>query len=262
MTSARRLLLVVAHPDDETFGSGSLLAHAAARGVETVVCCATRGERGEPAPGSGIERHELPAARERELLAAASLLGVSRVEILGLGDSGMDGPPPPGALAATPLDDVTAAVAELIDDVRPEVVVTLDGTDGHRDHIHIRDATLRAVERTSVKPRVYLQCLARSLMDRWVEALRDRDPAAAYLAVGQLGTPDHEITTVLDTAAYEHVRRQAIALHGSQVPPFAVMAPELAREFLTVDRLRRARPPWDGGPLETDIFPTALEAIR
>ena len=121
---------------------------------------------------------------------------------------------------------------------------------------------MRAVEHTSVTPRVYLQCLARSLMDRWVQALRERVPDAAHLTVGQLGTPDREITTVLDTTAYEHVRRQAIALHRSQVPPFAVMAPELAREFLTVDRLRRARPPWDGGPLETDVFPPAVEAIR
>ena len=53
-----RLLVTVAHPDDETFGCGSLLAHASARGIETVVACATRGELGEIAPGIDAERRD------------------------------------------------------------------------------------------------------------------------------------------------------------------------------------------------------------
>ena len=50
-----RLMVVVAHPDDETFGTGSVLLHAAAAGMETTVVCATRGEAGEITPGSGVE---------------------------------------------------------------------------------------------------------------------------------------------------------------------------------------------------------------
>ena len=55
----QRLMVVVAHPDDESFGCGSTLLHAAAAGARTAVVCATRGEAGEPAPGSGIARAEL-----------------------------------------------------------------------------------------------------------------------------------------------------------------------------------------------------------
>ena len=82
-----RMLVVVAHPDDESFGCGSILAHAAVGGVDTIVCCATRGEAGSPIPMSGGPR--LAAVRERELRAAADLLDVGRVVVLDYEDSGM-----------------------------------------------------------------------------------------------------------------------------------------------------------------------------
>ena len=63
-----RLLVVVAHPDDESFGCGSLLAHAAAVGYETSVLCATRGEAGE----SRIDTADLAAHREAELQGRGS----------------------------------------------------------------------------------------------------------------------------------------------------------------------------------------------
>jgi LmbE family N-acetylglucosaminyl deacetylase len=58
-----RLLVAVAHPDDETFGCGSVLLRAADLGATTFVCCATRGELGEPAPGSGVTQDRLGAVR-------------------------------------------------------------------------------------------------------------------------------------------------------------------------------------------------------
>jgi LmbE family N-acetylglucosaminyl deacetylase len=250
-----RLLVVVAHPDDETFGCGSVLALAAERGVQTVVACATRGEAGEPAPGCGIDPADLAHAREAELRRAADLLGVSRVQLFDWTDSGMAGDPPAGSLAAAPLDDVADAIAALIEDVRPDVVLTLDASDGHRDHAHVRDATLAAVDRSASRPpQVYLQCLARSLMDRWITELRARHPGSDHLALGQLGTPDDEITTVVDTARHEELRWRAIRAHASQASPFEVMPPDLQRQFLAVDRLRRVRPPWMGGPLEQELF--------
>ncbi len=86
-----RLLIVVAHPDDESFGCGSVLAHAAANRHDTVVVCATLGEAGE----SRIETDDLAALRESELRAAAAVLGVGLVRVLGHVDSGMSGEPPP-----------------------------------------------------------------------------------------------------------------------------------------------------------------------
>ena len=249
------MLVVVAHPDDETFLSGSLLALAAERGVRTVVACATRGEAGTPREGSGITVEGLAAAREAELRAAAALLGVARVELFSWRDSGMDGETQPGTLVATPLDEVAVPVVELIDAEQPDVIVTLDGSDGHRDHLHIRDATLIASRRASWKPpRVYLQCLSQVLMRRWVEALHSKQPESGHLVLSDLGTPDELITTVFDSASVLELRERAIVLHASQLSPYDVMPPGLRRDFLTVERLRRIVPNWGGGPVETDIF--------
>jgi len=241
-----RLLVTVAHPDDETFGCGSLLAHASSRGIETVVACATRGELGEIAPGVDAEPATLGDVREAELRAAARELGVARVELLGFGDSGMVGELPPGSLAAADVEDVAATVVALIDDVRPDMVVTLDGSDGHRDHAAIRDGTLAALRQSTWRPaRTYLWCLPRTLLQRYTGS----DVA--------IGTPDDDITTVIDTTELLDRRWRAIRMHASQAPPFDAMPPELWREFLGSERLRRIDPPWPGGPVETDPFADA-----
>ena len=253
--SDERLLVVVAHPDDETFGCGSFLAHAAGRGVDVTVACATRGEAGEPAEASGIAVGDLPEVREAELRAAADLLGVGRVELFDWIDSGMEGEPADGTLCAASIDDVAAAIIPLIDEIEPTVVLTLDASDGHRDHVHVRDATLEAVDRAAWRtPRTYLHCLPQALMREWAEIIRADAPDSAYLAVRELGTPTEDVTTVIDTADLLSVREEAIALHRSQTSPYEVMPPDLREAFLTAERLRRVRPPWDGGEPETAVF--------
>jgi len=253
-----RLLVVVAHPDDETFGCGSVLLHAAARGAVTAVCCATRGEAGEPAPGSGVTVERLAAVRDAELRAAARALGVSRVVLLDHRDSAMDGEPASGALVAAPLQAVAADITGVIDDLRPHVVVTLDAADGHRDHAHVRDATLLAVTRSSWPvPRVYLQCLARSLLRRWADHMATVQPDSPYLDVDGLGlgTPDEQITTVIDSTAHLPARLAAISEHRSQTSPFAALPDDVSHDFLAVDRLRRVLPPWPGGAVEHEMLP-------
>ena len=221
-----KLLVTVAHPDDEAFGCGSVLAHAKARGVTAVVACATRGELGEPAPGSGVDASRLGEVREAELRAACELLGVERVEVLGWRDSGVDGEPAPGSLAAAPAAEVEAAVADVLDAERPDVVVTLDASDGHRDHAVVRDATLAAVRRAPVPAaRTYLWCLPASLL-------------VPFTGDASLGTPDELITTVVDVAEHLDLRWRAMRAHASQVPPYDAMDPELQHAFLATDRLR------------------------
>ncbi len=254
-TTQDRLLVVVAHPDDETFGCGSLLAHAAACGVPTTVACATRGEAGSPTPGRGLDDADMAVVREAELREAAALMGVERVELFDWVDSGMDGTPASGTLVAAPIEEVVARIASLIDDVKPTVVVTLDASDGHRDHARIRDATLVAATSGSWRSdRVYLHCLPQQLMRKWVEALVEQHPESEHLGLGELGTPEDQITTVIDSTRYLAVREQAIALHRSQTSPYEVMSAELRREFLTTERFRRVNPEWNGGPIETEIF--------
>ena len=240
---APRLLVVVAHPDDEAFGCGSVLAHATRSGVRSTVVCATRGELGEPAPGSGLTGADLPAARERELRRACALLGVRHVEVLGYRDSGVDGDPAPGSLAAADPAELRERVVAVLDDVRPDVVVTLDASDGHRDHAAVRDATRAAYDVARHRPEsLYLFCLGRAAMTR-------------FTGVDSLGTPDDDITTLVDVSDLLDLRWAAIRAHGSQVPPFDAMDTALQSEFLAVDRLLRLQPPWPGGPVETDWTP-------
>jgi N-acetyl-1-D-myo-inositol-2-amino-2-deoxy-alpha-D-glucopyranoside deacetylase len=231
-----RWLVVVAHPDDESFGCGSVLAAASAAGDETVVLCATRGEAGE----SRIRTDDLAALREGELHEAARILGVGSVMLLGHGDSDLSGEPAPGALVAVPTAVLVDEVRAVIDDVRPDVVVTIDASDGHRDHACIRDATLAAVDATEQPPSAtYLWCLARSSMAKWVQYVQGHE---AYLAMAdQLGTPDDEITTVVDVRAHVATRWAAIRAHASQVSPYEDLPEDLQLEFLGFDRLRLVR---------------------
>ena len=250
-----RLLVVVAHPDDETFGCGSLLAYATERSVPATVACATRGEAGSPTPGRGLDDADMAVVREGELRAAAEHLGVERVELFDWTDSGMEGEPSATALIAAPLAAVADQIVALIDGVQPTVVVTLDASDGHRDHAHIRDAVLSAVDDAAWRAdRVYLHCLPQQLMRKWVDALTEQKPDSQHLALGDLGTPADKITTVIDTSDLLQRREEAIALHRSQTSPYEVMPADLRREFLTAERLQRVRPAWDGGPVETGIF--------
>jgi LmbE family N-acetylglucosaminyl deacetylase len=233
-----RLLAVVAHPDDESFGCGSVLAHVAGLGWETAVLCATRGESGE----SRVPAPDLAALREAELREAATILGVREVRLLDHADSGMDGEPAPGTLAAASPELVADQVRAVIDELAPEVVVTLDASDGHRDHAAIRDAALAAVDGAARPPAAtYLWCLARSSMQRWADHMRSIGSGAAYTAMDELGTPDQDITTVIDVSAHLDRRWQAIRAHTSQASPYDELPPELQREFLATERLRLVR---------------------
>lgn len=238
------LLVVVAHPDDESFGCGSVLLHAAAMGFDTAVLCATRGDSGE----SRLDTDDLGTIREAELRQAARMLGVGDVRLLEYGDSGMSGGPAPLTLAAAPLEDVTEAVREVIDDLRPRIVVTLDASDGHRDHVVMREATLAAVDTSAHPPQAtYLSCLARSLMVRWAERMRATGGGDAYLALASLGTPDEEITTTVDVVEHLPKRWEAIRLHESQASPYDDLPEDLQRDFLGADQLQLVR--------GSDIYP-------
>jgi LmbE family N-acetylglucosaminyl deacetylase len=230
-----RLQVVVAHPDDETFGCGSLLLQAAQAGAVTAVACATRGEAGEVRSGVAIPDGGLGALREEELRDAADLLGVRRVDVLGFRDSGMEGEPHPESLVAVDEPRVRSAVEDVVDAFRPNALVTLDASDGHRDHVRMRDVTV-AVAADRGLP-VYLSCLPRSTMRRWAEHVAALDPELAYLRLGELGTPDDEISVVLDTSVHLEQRWRAIRTHRSQSSPFDGLPDDLARAFLTSEHL-------------------------
>lgn len=254
-----RLQVVVAHPDDETFGCGGLLLHARAVGFDTFVTCATRGEAGEDHDGrSGTELGEVRAA---ELRQAADVLGVSAVELLDFADSGMAGPASDRSLVGADLGEVVAAVAESMRRVRPDAVLTLDASDGHRDHERIRAATLLAAAEVGVAT-VHLSCLPASLMREWVERMRAEQPDKEHVRDADepaLGTPDAEISTLVDVR--EHRARLALAMaeHASQDSPYEDLPADLRDAFLDTARARRITPTWDGTTLEHSLLPPTRE---
>ena len=145
----RVLLAVMAHPDDETFGTGGTLAYYASIGVEVHVVCATRGEAGDVDADMMRGFASEAELREDELKNAAKALGLSGVHLLNYRDSGMSGSidnSHPRALAAQDLDEVAAEVAHYIRLLKPQVVITFDPIGGylHPDHIAIHKAATRA----------------------------------------------------------------------------------------------------------------------
>lgn len=145
----QKLLVVMAHPDDESFGMGGTLALYAKRGVETYYVCATRGEAGtvEEKYLSGFKN--TAELRTDELMRAAKHLGLKDVFFLGYRDSGMLGMEDNQHLNAQinhPIEEVAGRVVKYIREIKPDVVVTFDPIGGykHPDHIHIHKATVFA----------------------------------------------------------------------------------------------------------------------
>jgi LmbE family N-acetylglucosaminyl deacetylase len=234
----QHLVAVVAHPDDETFGCGSLLAAAAAAGARVAVVCATRGEEGEFRPDHSTGHLPLAAVRERELRDAAEVLGVHEVVVLDHRDSGFAGDLPPRALVGVDLDTLADELAGVLAGLAPDVLVTLDGCDGHRDHVHLRDAVGRAAVALDPVPRVVHSSLSRRLMGRWLAEVASVSPDRAYLALDPetLGRSDDELTPI-DTSGVLAVREAAIACHRSQASPYDGLSPDLRRAFLATDHV-------------------------
>lgn len=167
-----RVLLVHAHPDDETLATGVLIADLAARGAQIGVLTATRGEQGEIVDGvlpEQISSEALSEVRDAELRGALDALGVQWHAYLGTpparaaglagrryADSGMEWVHPglagpardvgPDALTQAPLREVAADIAATITAYQPDAVVTYDddGGYGHPDHVLLHEATLIA----------------------------------------------------------------------------------------------------------------------
>jgi N-acetyl-1-D-myo-inositol-2-amino-2-deoxy-alpha-D-glucopyranoside deacetylase len=170
---APRLLFVHAHPDDETLATGVAIAHHVARGDDVHVLTCTLGEEGEVIPArlahlEGAPGDPLADHRREELRAAMDVLGVTS-HLLGANapgepttyrDSGMAGSPAaahPRAWAGADLADAAAAVRAVLDEVRPDVVVTYDATGGYRhpDHVRTHEATIHAVASSADAPVLY-----------------------------------------------------------------------------------------------------------
>jgi LmbE family N-acetylglucosaminyl deacetylase len=135
------ILGVWAHPDDETYLSAGLMAHAVQRGNRVVCVTATRGEAGS----LDVERwppETLADVREAELMAALATLGVTEHEWLGYPDGGCD---------QVPFEEAVESIRRTMEAVRPDSVLTFgpDGMTGHPDHKTVSAWTTEAFERAA-----------------------------------------------------------------------------------------------------------------
>src|SRR5579859_6923209 len=147
-------MAVHAHPDDEVFSTGGLLAKYADEGARVVVVYCTRGEQGEvhdPDLNAEEAMPRLGEIREKEAREAARILGVTDVFFLGYRDSGMKDTEPnenPDNFMNAPVDEAAGRLVDIIRETQPQVIVTYDedGGYGHPDHIMTHKVSVAAFD--------------------------------------------------------------------------------------------------------------------
>lgn len=224
------LLLVHAHPDDESiFGGGAILrAHEQGKRVVLVTC--TGGEAGEiHNMDEAASRPRLKEIREQELRRATEILGVDRLVLLGYRDSGMAGTGDnenPASFNQAPIEQAAARLAAVMDEESPDVVVTYgpDGVYGHPDHVKAHKTTVAAWEllaaRDAAPARLWYAVIPRSGIEMFRKRLEESGQAAEQWDGGAIaGVPDDEIHAVLDVNEFVDRKRQAFAAHVSQNDP-------------------------------------------
>jgi LmbE family N-acetylglucosaminyl deacetylase len=270
------LMAVHAHPDDEATGTGGVLARYAAEGIQTVLVTCTDGGCGDGPDGvkPGEPGHD-PAAvvemRRAELQASCDVLNVSHLELLGYADSGMMGwstNQAPHAFWNTDVDEAAARLAELIEHYQPDVVVTYDeyGFYGHPDHIQAHRITMAAVARSGVPAKVYWTTVARSSIAEFGRVMRelgaDWDEPGSDSTSGsgepepEIGLPDEEITTLVDTKEYGPQKFKALAAHASQSENifFLRMGVEMFTDLMGIEAFVRVHDTTGAAVPETDLF--------
>lgn len=265
-----RLTCVLAHPDDETLGTGGVLAHYARQGVETSLVTATRGDGGRyrtpdvPHPG----REALGKIREEELRAAADVLGVEDVSVLGYRDGELDRADPEEAV-----DRIAAHLRRL----RPHVVVTFDpfGSYGHPDHIAISQlagaACVTAASDAGSRPphavsKLYYMAWGPELADAYQTAFKRLTSTVDGEVREARPWPDWAITTRVDAGDQWSRVWEAVQCHESQMAiygPLDDLDEDLHRVLWGRQSFYRAFSTVNGGrDRETDLFEGLRKGLR
>ncbi|MFI1353862.1 N-acetyl-1-D-myo-inositol-2-amino-2-deoxy-alpha-D-glucopyranoside deacetylase [Streptomyces sp. NPDC020898] len=280
----RRLLLVHAHPDDESINNGATMARYAAEGARVTLVTCTLGERGEVIPPelAHLSGAALGEYRLRELDAAMRALGVTDHRLLGgpgrYGDSGMMGladNDDPGCFWQADVGEAAGYLVEVILEVRPQVVVTYDpdGGYGHPDHIQAHRVATRAVELAAEAgwsvPKVYWNRVPRPVAEKGFARLQEALPGLPFAEAGVVddvpGVVDEDrITTAVDGTAYAAAKAAAMRAHATQIEvaePWFVLSNQQAQPLFTDEYYELVRgdrgertPGREKDPRETDLF--------
>lgn len=291
MTASRRMLLVHAHPDDESINSGTTMAKYVADGADVTLVTCTLGDEGEIlipelAHLAADQVDGLAAYRYNELGLAMAALGVTDWRILGgphtYRDSGMMGTPPNERQDTFWQADLLEAARHLvavIREVKPQVVITYDdfGGYGHPDHIQAHRVTMYAMSLASVAtfapelgaawdvPKVYWTAFPVSVMRAGIEMLKASGDTSEFATMDPddlpFTCPDEWVTTAIDGGEHVDKKMAAFKAHATQINTedgFFALSNNLGTQVLGTEfyRLAKGTPagPFDEMGRETDLF--------
>lgn len=254
----RGLAVVVAHPDDDTFGcAGTVALHRDDPDLRFVLIHATAGEAGEIAEGSGATRERLGEIRREEDRRSWIALGrePDRHEWLGY---------PDGGLGDVSFDEVVDRIATIFREDRPDVVITFgpDGVTGHVDHVTVGKAATEAFHRCRAEGlpgfgRLLHQSIKQSVLDAWNERLvaDGKEPMDPTKMFNPRGVPDDTIGVEVDCSSVVERKRAALLEHRTQLTDIQGWSEDEQRAVLGSEHHVVAWPPRaPGDPVLTDVF--------
>jgi LmbE family N-acetylglucosaminyl deacetylase len=247
----KRILLLLAHPDDETFGPGGTIARYADEGADVFLATATRGEAGMLGDPPFTDRAHIGEVRTEELLSAAGVLGIRNVSFLGFMD---------GQLAGTPREKIVEEAVRQIRMTRPQVLISFgpEGVSRHPDHMVMCSVALEAFDAAADPGRfphqlgdgilpwapgkLYQFEIAQEIFDEWEVPLA--------------GVPRKKLTTVVDTSGYVDKKIEAFYSHRTQAKDYnRILSREGYREFCRRETYVLAKSRFPPAPLpESDLF--------
>ena len=274
-----RILLVHAHPDDETINNGATMALYADRGAHVTLVTCTRGEEGEVlVPGlshlASTEQDLLGLHRETELAAAMKALGISDYRFLGapttkFRDSGMMGTEPnnrPDVFWQADLDQAALILVDVIEEVKPHILITYDefGGYGHPDHIQAHRVAMRASELSAWQiQKIYWNTIPKSVIAQGMEKMKEVGSdffGAENIDDVPFAKDDEFVTTLIDGSGYVDSKMAAMKAHETQIAldgPFFALSNNLGMqiwgdEYYTLVKGTKSAP-FDSNGREIDL---------
>lgn len=276
-----RMLLVHAHPDDETINNGATMAMYRDLGANVTLVTCTRGEEGEVlVPGlthlASSATDQLGTHRISELADAMKELGIEDFRFLGADairfrDSGMMGTEPnnrPDVFWQADLDEAARLLVDVIQEVRPHVLITYDeiGGYGHPDHIQAHRVAMRATELADKwkVPKIYWNAIPKSVIAQGIEEMKKL--GSSFFGAESAGDlpfakDDAAVTAMIDGSAYVDRKMAAMKAHETQIAldgPFFALSNNLGnqvwgQEYYTLVQ-GVAAAPFDENGRESDLF--------
>ena len=274
-----RILLVHAHPDDETINNGATMAKYAAGGAHVTLVTCTRGEEGEVlVPGlshlASSDQDKLGLHRESELALAMKELGITDFRFLGspsvkFRDSGMMGTEPNNRADVfwqADIDSAAKYLVEVIEEIKPQIMITYDeiGGYGHPDHIQAHRIAMRASEIADWKiQKIYWNTMPKSVLAEGIAKMKEIGSdffGAETVDDLPFAKDDEFVTTLVDGSKFVDQKLAAMKAHETQIAldgPFFALSNNLGLqiwgdEYYTLVKGEKSEP-FDDQGRETDL---------